>query len=161
MPDTFSAELNPLVSREQINAAFHRAFGMFIGRGKRHSAADVAKAAGVNRRSLDCYRGYPIGHPDHRPLDEGQRWSVASFIGADLTTEVIRFMGQAAFNMPEIEPDPGAVSADTCDDAATIVRAAADGRFDDEEQRNLRVVGARMMERGAQFVAMKPARRAA
>lgn len=154
MPDNGAAELCPLVSREQIDTAFHRALNMFIGRGKRHSAAEVAKGAGVHRRCLDCYRGYPIGHPDHRPLDEGQRWSIASFVGADLTTEVIRLIGQAAYDLPDIEPDPGVLAADSCDDTATVTRAAVDGAFDRNERQGLSVVGSRMMHRGAQLVAL-------
>lgn len=154
MPETPSAELQPLVSREQINAAFHKALPKFVGRGKRHSAADVSIGAGVNRRTLDCYRGYPIGHPDHRPLDEGQRWSIASFVGSDLTSEVLRIMGQAAYDLPDIEPDPGALAADNSDDNAALTRAAMDGRFDTAETRDLRVIGGRLMNRGAALRAL-------
>jgi hypothetical protein len=101
MSDGFAAELKPLVSHEQVENAFHAALNLFVGRGRRHSAAEVAVGAGVHRRTLDCYRGYPVGHPDHRPLDVAQKFSLASFIGADLTAAWIGFMGQGAFNLPE------------------------------------------------------------
>jgi len=154
VPDNQSAELTPLVSREQVENAFWLAVRMFVGRGKRHSAAEVSTGAGVQRRTLDCYRGYPIGHPDWRPLDEGQKFSIASFVGADLTTEWISFIGQAAYNLPDVEPDPGDLAADTSDDTAKVVRAAIDGKFDRGEKPQLREVGARMMARGAQLIAV-------
>lgn len=104
MPDQQSAELTPLVSHEQLENAFWRALRMFVGRGKRCSAAEISVGAGVHRRTLDCYRGYPIGHPDWRPLNTEQKFSIASFVGADLTSEWIRFMGQEAIDLPE-DPD--------------------------------------------------------
>lgn len=119
-----SAEFTPLVSHEQLNNAFWHAIRMFVGRGKRHSAADVSVGAGVHRRSLDCYRGYPIGHYEHRPLDEAQRWSIASFIGADLTTAVIRFMGQEAYDLPEGNDGDLDTAADNAGELATAVRRA-------------------------------------
>lgn len=154
MADHHSAELTALVSHEQVETAFWTALRMFVGRGRRHSADEVSKGAGVHRRTLDCYRGYPIGHVDHRPLDQGQKFSLASYIGADLTTEWLRLIGQAAYNLPDCEPDPGAVAADNSDDNAVLVRAAVDGVFDGGERKDLKVVGSRMMNRGAQLVSL-------
>lgn len=161
MTDKQSAELALLVSHEQLENAFWKAVRMFVGRGRRHSAREVSTGTGVHQRTLDCYRGYPIGHPDHRPLDYAQKFSIASWIGADLTTEWIRFMGQGAFNLPDVEPDPGALAADNTDDNAKLVRAAMDRDFDDDERPDLKVVGARMMTRGAQLVALPARKRSA
>lgn len=104
MPDTDTAEFIPVVSHEQLENAFWKAVRMFVGRGKRHKAREVSIGAGVHRRTLDCYRGYLVGHPDWRPLDYDQKFSIASYIGADFTSEWIRFMGQAAFDLPD-DPD--------------------------------------------------------
>lgn len=153
MPDNGSAELVPLVSREQVENAFWLALRMFVGRGKRHSADEVSKGAGVHRRTLDCYRGYPIGHPDWRPLDEGQKFSIVSFVGADLTTEWISFIGQAAYDLPDLEPDPGELAADTSEDSAKVVRMAADRDLTNDDPQQLRTTGSRMMKHGAQLVA--------
>lgn len=153
MSDHVSAEIQPLVSREQVENAFHKALCMFVGRGKRHRAEDVATGAGIHRRTLDCYRGYPVGHPDWRPLDNGQKFSIASYVGADLTAAWIGLIGQGAFNLPDIEPDPGELAADNSDDNAVVVRAAIDGKFDRQERAELKHVGARMVTRGAQLVA--------
>src|SRR3569623_1051003 len=98
MPDSDSAEFVPLVSREQMDNAFWEALRMFVGRGKRHKASDVSTGSGVHPRKLDCYRGYRIGHPDHRPLLDHEKWSIASYVGAELTTKWITFIGQAAYD---------------------------------------------------------------
>ena len=58
------------------------------------------------------------------------------------------------FRSPDEDPNPGELAADTSDDSAKIVRAAIDGRFDGEERVELPAVGARMMKRGAQLVAL-------
>jgi hypothetical protein len=154
MADKQSAELTALVSHEQLENAFWRALRMFVGRGKRHSADEVSKGAGVHRRTLDCYRGYPIGHPDHRPLDYAQKFSIASFIGADLTTEWIGFIGQAAYDLPDIEPDPGELAADTSEDTAKVVRMAADRDLTNDDPQQLRSTGSRMMRHGAALLAI-------
>lgn len=104
MSENVAAELTPLVSHEQLENAFWKALRMFVGRGKRYSASEISIGAGVHRRTLDCYRGYPIGHPDWRPLNTEQKFSIASFVGADLTSEWIRFMGQEAVDLPD-DPD--------------------------------------------------------
>lgn len=127
---------------------------MFVGRGKRHRADEVSVGAGVHRRTLDSYRGFPIGHPDHRPLDQGQKFSLASFIGADLTTVWLKLIDQAAYNLPDIEPDPGELAADTSEDTAKVVRMAADRDLTNDDPNQLRETGTRMMTRGAQLVSL-------
>ncbi|WPZ05509.1 hypothetical protein [Pelagerythrobacter marinus] len=154
MADNGSAELVPLVSHEQVENAFWNALRMFVGRGKRHSAEEIVRGAGVHRRTLDCYRGYPIGHPDHRPLDIAQKFSIASFIGADLTSEWIGFIGQSAYDLPDIEPDPGELAADTSEDTARVVRMASDRTFDDDCPVQLRETGSRLMKHGAHLVSL-------
>ena len=152
MANAVAAELVPLVSHEQLENAFWRALRMFVGRGKRHSADEVSKGSGVHRRTLDCYRGYAIGHPDHRPLDYAQKFSIASFIGADLTTQWIGFIGQAAIDLPDFEPDPGELAADTSEDSAKVVRMAADRDLTNDDPDQLSATGSRMMRHGAQLV---------
>jgi hypothetical protein len=124
MPVVHSAEFVPLVSHEQLNNAFWHALRMFVGRGKRHKASEVSVGAGVHRRTLDSYRGYAIGHPDHRPLDYSLMFSIASYIGADLTSAWIRFMGQVAFDIPEGDDADLDTAADDAGELATAVRRA-------------------------------------
>ena len=154
MADLGTAELVPLVSHEQLENAFWKAIRMFVGRGKLFKAHDVSVGSRVHRRTLDCYRGYPIGHPDHRPLDYAQKFSIASYIGAELTTEWIRFIGQAAVDLPEFEPDPGELAADTSEDSARVVRMAADRDLTNDDPQQLRATGSRMMRHGAQLVSL-------
>lgn len=123
MPETSAVELVPLVSHEQVENSFWLALRGFVGRGRRHSADEVSRRAGVHRRTLDCYRGYEIGHPDHRPLDQGQKFSIASYIGADLTTEWLRLIGQGAYNLPDGEGDLDDAALDAGDAAQAVQRA--------------------------------------
>lgn len=160
MRDNDAAELVALVSHEQLENNFWRALRLFVGRGRRHSAAEVSKGAGVHRRTLDCYRGYPIGHPDHRPMEFAQKFSIASFVGADFTSEWIGFIGQAAYDLPDLEPDPGELAADTSEDSAKVVRMAADRDLNNDCPDTLRTTGNRMMRNGAHLLAVS-ARRAA
>lgn len=154
MADDSSAELVPLVSHEHLNNAFWIAIRMFVGRGKRHSASQVSIGAGVHRRTLDCYRGYTIGHTDHRPLDYDQMFSIASWIGADLTSEWIRFMGQTAYNLPETEPDPSGLARENSYDNADLTSKALDGTFKNDCPKEVTAIGRRMMSRGAHLVAV-------
>ena len=123
MPDQQSAELTTLVSHEQLVNAFHRAVRNFVGRGKRHRASEVSTGSGVHRRTLDCFRGFPIGHPDWRPLDYPQMFSIASFVGADLTSQWINFMGQEAFNLPDGDGDLDTAGLDAGEAAHAVQRA--------------------------------------
>lgn len=127
---------------------------MFVGRGKLHRAEDVAVGSRVHRKTLDAYRGYPIGHPDWRPLDQGQKWSIASYCGAELTSKWLSLIGQAAYDLPDIEPDPGEVAADASEDAAKIVRMAADRDLTNDDPSQLRETGSRMMRTGAVLLAV-------
>lgn len=161
MSDNESAELRALISHEQVENAFWHALRMFVGRGKRHRAEEVSIGAGVHRRTLDCYRGYPIGHPDHRPLDQGQKFSIASYVGADLTTEWLRIIDQAAYDLPDDEPNPGELVADTTEDTAKVARFAVDNDLSNDCPRELRDTGTRMMSNGARLVALSSRRRRA
>lgn len=101
MSDDSAAELLPLFSREQGENAFAKAMNLFIGRGRRYSSLDVEKGSGISRRRIDCFRSYPPGHPDHRPLDMGAMMSIAAFLGPDFTSEWIKPTGQVAFAIPD------------------------------------------------------------
>lgn len=154
MPDNLAADLLLIVSREQAENAFRKALGLYVGRGRRYSVPQLSQATGVPERSIECFKSYTFGHPDYRPLHFGAVLSIASFLGAPFTNEWLRLAGQGAFDLPDEVPSPGDLAADSSDDSALIVRAAKDGQFDANERRDLPGVGARMMQRGAQLVAI-------
>jgi hypothetical protein len=154
MSDQQSADFGALISREQAENAFADALRLFVGRRRRYSVDQLAKGSGVPKRLIECFRGYPANHPDFRPLHFGHMLSLVRFLGADFTNEWLSLAGQGAFDLPDEEPDPGDLAADTTDDAATVVRAAMDRKFDKHEKPALKVVGARMISRGAQLVAV-------
>ena len=144
-----SAELISLISRERAENAFRDALNLFIGRGRKYSSEQIEKATGVSRRLIDCCRSYPFGHPDFRRLDFAAKLSVSAFLGADFTSEWLAVAAQGAFDLPDADDTPpGALAADNSDDNATLVRAAIDGKFDDDEKPELKVVGTRLVSRG-------------
>lgn len=160
MPDEQSADFGGMIARATAENAFRRAINLFVGRGRRYSVAQLAKGSGVPARMIDSFRAYEHGHPDYRRLHFGQVMSIARFLGSEFTNEWLHLADQGAFDLPDDEPDPGELAADNSDDNATVVRAAVDGEFDNEERRDLKVVGKRMMSRGAQLVALRPVRKA-
>lgn len=153
MADTFAAQFPLLVSREHGRNAIRDALRLHVGRGRRYSVKQLANATGVhdwqiNQAMVDG------GSPDNRPLPPEALLSICMFLGASFTNEWLHLAHQGAFDLPSDEPDPGAVAADNSDDNAVLVRAAVDGAFDGGERKDLKVVGSRMMTRGAQLVSL-------
>src|SRR6478609_11080896 len=91
-----SADFSPLISREQAENEFCRALNLFAGRGRRYSVETLATGSGVPKRLIECFRGYPVGHPDHRVLHFGHKMSIISFLGPKFTTEWLKLCDQAA-----------------------------------------------------------------
>lgn len=153
MSEKPAAYFELLVSREQGRNAIRSALKLFVGRGRRYSVKQLSNGTGVPDWQINQAM-IPGGHPDNRPLPPEALLSIMLFLGCEFTNEWLPLAGQGAFDLPDAEPDPGEIAADTSDDTATIVRAAVDRKFDGEEKPKLREVGARMMTRGAQLVAV-------
>lgn len=148
-----SANFQPLVSRERIGNAQGAALRLFVGRGRRYSVKQLANGSGIKDRVIESAM-CAVDSPDYRPLSQEALASIGLFLGARFTNEWIALMGQGAFDLPDGEPDPGELAADNSDDNATIVRAAVDGIFDQGERKDLKHVGARMVTRGSQLIAL-------
>lgn len=150
-----AADLEPLISREHAENAFRRAMNLFVGRGRLYSVAQLSKGARVPERTIECFRSYNFGHPDYRPMHFGHQLSIAKFLGAEFSTEWMALADQGAFDLPDAgDPDPGALAVENSEDNATVTRAAINGEFEPEERPDLKVVGTRMMARGATLVAI-------
>lgn len=154
MVDQRSADFDGLISREHAENAFRAALNLFVGRGRLYSVDQCHKGSRVPKRLIECCKSYPVGHTDYRPLDFGQRMSLAKFLGADFTNEWLRLADQGAFDLPDDEPDPGELLADTSEDTAKLARMAADGDLRNDSPEKLRTTGARMMANGAKLVAV-------
>lgn len=153
--ETISAGIECLVSRNAHYEAVSKALNLFVGRGKRYSYKAAERGSGVPERMIEAYR-YPPDNEYWRPIKPEELASLFSFFGPDFTTEYLAAVaGQGAYWLPDAdEPDPARMSADSAEDTATIARAAADGKFDQDERQQLRVVGQRKIERGQQLVAL-------
>lgn len=154
MPDYASANITPLVSREQVGNEVGKALRLFVGRGRRYSVKQLSNGTGVKDRVIECAM-CDAGSIDYRPLALEALISIARFLGSDFTNEWLGLACQGAFDLPDHEPDPGELAADNSDDNATITRAAIDGTFDKNERPELAVVGSRMVKRGQQLVALR------
>lgn len=155
-----SANLRPIISREHAGNKIGDALRLYVGRGRRYSVKQLANGTGVKDRLIECAMA-DAGSVDYRPLPPECLLSLIAFLGPDFTNEFLPLAGQGAFELPDEEPDPGHVAADNTDDNAVVVRAAIDGKFDPDERRGLKVVGARMVARGSQLVALGKRRKAA
>ena len=155
-----SANLEPLVSREHAWNKFADALRLYVGRGRRYSVKQLMNGAGVKDRVIECAM-YPVSSIEFRPMPFEAQLSIARFLGADFTNEWLHLAEQGAFDLPDDDPCPGTVATENSDDNATVVRAAIDGKFDQSERRELKVVGSRMVSRGSQLVALGRKARAA
>lgn len=153
MPDHCAASFSPLISREQAGNAIRKALSLFVGRGRRYSVKQLSNATGIKDRVIECALTDPASI-DYRPLSLEALFSIGMFLGATFTNEWMHEMRQGSFDLPDDDLPPGMIAADNSDDNATIVRAALDGSFDETEASDLRVVGSRLMSRGAKLVAI-------
>ncbi len=124
MTDGQSADFAANISREQAENAFRDALRLFVGRGRKHKASDVALASGVPLRLIDCYRGYPIGHVDHRPLHFGHKMSLSAYLGAEFTSVWLGVAEQAAYDLPDGGEDDLDTAALDAGEAAHEVQRA-------------------------------------
>jgi len=147
-----SAGIDPLVSRSAHFNAVAYALRLFVGRGRRFTYKEVQKGAGVPERMIECWR-LDCDHEDWREILPEQLASLQKFLGPDFTTEYLsRVADQGAFWLPDEDLPPGAIAADNAEDNAIITRAALDGKFDEDEKPDLKVVGVRLVARGAQVL---------
>jgi len=143
-----SANLTPIVSRERVGNEINSALRLYVGRGRRYSVKQLSNATGVKDRVIECAMTDPSS-VDYRPLPLEALVSIAGFLGPDFTSEWLALAGQGAFELPDADDTPpGALAADNSDDNAKLVRAAIDGKFDDDEKPELKIVGTRMVSRG-------------
>jgi hypothetical protein len=161
MSDDDTADLPPVISREQAENAFREALNLFVGRGKRYKVEQLRKGSGVPKRLIECLKSYPSGHVDYRKVHFGHLLSITKFLGAEFTNEWFNLCDQVAHDIPDEEPDPGELAADTSEDTAKVVRMASDGDLSNDDPTKLREAGTRLMTSGATLVALGTRRRRA
>lgn len=157
-----AADFGPLVSREQAENEFRKAMNLFVGRRRRFSVEQLAKGSGVPTRLIECYRSYPLGHADYRPLHFGHKLSIAKFLGADFSTEWMGLADQGAFDIPDAsEPPPGEIALECSEDTTNVIRMAGDGTFDNDCPIQLTRIAQRNINRGKQMLAVAERRKRA
>lgn len=151
-----AADFEPIVSRSATRERIRNALRLFIGRGRRYSVKQVANGTGVKDRAIEC----AMVHPDNvewRGLKDYEILSVAAFLGPAFTSEIIALADQGAFHLPDDnDTPPGKLVADLSEDTARVTRAVADNDFTPGSP-NMREVGKRFMDTGAQLARVKVA----
>lgn len=153
MSNERSANNSPLVARSETRRCIRDALRLYVGRGRRYSVKQLSNGSGVPDRLIDCAIA-DIDSPEYRPLALECLLSIALFLGSDFTSEWLRLARQSAFDLPDDDVPPGALAADTVDDAAVVTRAALNGEFEPHEKPDLRTVGRRMVARGTILAAV-------
>ncbi|WBO23966.1 hypothetical protein [Sphingomonas abietis] len=150
-----SANIEPLVSREQVGEAIRKALALYVGRGRRYSVKELSNGTGIKDRVIECALCAPTSE-HYRPLPLEALTTLELFLGPDFTAARLSLAGQGAFLLPNAGAiDPHALAADNADDNATVTRAALDGEFDADEILILPEVGTRMMTRGAILASLR------
>jgi hypothetical protein len=150
-----SANISLIVSRSDVGKAVAKALDLYVGRGRRYSVKELSNATGVADRMIECAKLDPEGRQgdDWRQLKPEELLSIGKFLGDGFTTEWLRLAGQGAFALPDggILPEPELV-AEFAGDTAEVANMASDGHFCPEDERALRKLGHRLVERGMSLV---------
>jgi hypothetical protein len=144
----FSANIGSNISRTVAGNAINNALRLFVGRGREFSVKMLSNASGVPDRLIESAMCHPED-PDYRPLKPEALLSIAGILGPGFTTELLKPINQAAYLCDGREVEPGTLVADCAADTR-----AADGHFDFNDRRALKLVGQRQVERGMLLVAM-------
>ncbi len=148
-----SAGESLLVSRSAAYGNVRSALRLYVGRGRRYSVKQLSNATGVKDRVIECAM-CDVEDGDFRPIPLEALLSIAGFLGPDFTTELLAPAMQGAYWLPDADDlPPGALAADSAEDTARLARMAADGKFDEPEKPDLKVIGRRAMIRGATLMA--------
>ncbi|MEH3121198.1 MAG: hypothetical protein PGN16_04325 [Sphingomonas phyllosphaerae] len=148
-----SAGETALISRDRYGETISAALRLFVGRGRRYSVKQLSNGTGVKDRMIECALVEP-GNCDWRALPGDALLSISRFLGAAFTNEWLHLADQGAFDLPDgEEPTPMSIAAEAAEDTATVVRMAADQKWDAAERAQLPEIGRRKIERGMQMIA--------
>lgn len=153
MSDHFAANFPLLVSCNEARNKVSSALRLFVGRGRRYSVKQLANGTGVPDWAINQAL-IPADDPKHRALKHEYLMSISVFLGAPFITEWLSPAGVGTFDLLYGDVCARTMAADNTDDNATLVRAAIDGIFDDDEHPDLIRAGNRMMQRGASLISL-------
>ena len=148
-----SAKTSVNISRTVAGNAVNSALRLYVGRGREFSVKMLSNASGVPDRLIECAMCHPESG-DYRPLKTEDLLSIAAVLGPGFTTEMLKPIQQAAYRCDKRDVEPGTLVADCAADTCEVATRAADGHFDINDRRALKLVGQRHVERGMMLVAM-------
>lgn len=126
-----------LISTAGVDDEIARAVGLFMGRGRRFSVADVAMVTGINARTL---QSYIASNEDRRTPSYEQLFTLMQFFGPQFTSKVLGWIGQGAHSLTPEATDPGMVIATLAQGVSQFAIRGADNHFCHVDQGELEPV---------------------
>lgn len=115
-----------LISTAGVDDEIARAIGLFMGRGRRFSVADVAEGTGLGARSL---QSYIASGEDRRTPSYEVLFTLMQFFGPQFTSKVLGWIGQGAHSLTPEPGDPGMVIATLAQGVSQFAIRGADNHF--------------------------------
>jgi hypothetical protein len=120
----------PLVSRAEIREKVRKALNLYVGRGRRYSVEELSAGAGVSKRLIQAAMTL-IHDENYRPLTLENLWSIAKFLGAPFTSQLLELAGLGAFELSGQPPLPKVLASapnDECpeDERRRLIRRLAE-----------------------------------
>ena len=147
-----SADLEPLVSRNDTFLAISKALRLCVGRGK-VSVRALSQRAGVKERRIECAMCEP-GDPERRPLHIEEVWSLMKVLRAPFATEAMRDTELVTSDLPNPDIHPGEFVAKCSGNTTEVALLFADGRVTHCERPKAKNIGHRMIADGQKLVAL-------
>ena len=137
-----------LVSRSAAGNQIADALRLYVGRGRRWTVKQVGNATGVPDRAIECAMCDPDS-TDWRRLPPEYLLSLASFLGPEFLTEVLRPTSMGAYWLPEGDGHAASLNTDSAEFNFEYAKATAPDspggpQIVPEERKRLRVVATRM-----------------
>ena len=142
----FAAPTNALVSPDCVRETIQK---ILRAAQVRFTDEQLAELSGVDARAIKSYR------VEGREPSLSRALSLLCVLGGGDLNRILNLVGYSARPHDECDALPaGEVVACILTHTSTIAKAAADGHFDINDRRALKLVGQRQVERGMMLVAM-------
>lgn len=131
-----------LISTAGVDDEIARAIGLFMGRGRQFSVADIALATGIGARTLQSY--IASGEERRTPSYEAL-FTLMQFFGPQFTSKVLGWIGQGAHSLTPEANDPGVIIATLAQGVSQFAIRGADNVFCHVDQGALEPVADQMI----------------
>lgn len=147
-----SAGIVPRVPRKDAHFAIRAALRCFVGPGRAWKSVDLAAAAGVPVKTIECALA-DVGVEHWRPIAIDRLLSIAAVLGPDFTSLWLALARQGAFAFTGGDTiAPGEIIASMASDLAVVTGILVDGVITAEEKPLLIAVASRKPATGGDLM---------